>query len=503
MDESTVVSNLFPPMAPHITQLGLWLGVLVTISFIYIYSNASSSRHVDDKRIHSDSYLPRPPLWPIQGIQQSPQAARVLASIHNPNGFFGGLRLRGFESYNPSILSLPVGAKYDFVVALNGGRREDVSGIGIQYTPKEIYGMLGDFQHIWDQRWNPRQLSFISDEDRLRLDTLIQLGDPFVFQNCGVDEPGLSFRYSPGPDSPRLFWSDLGEPLLLYHSNPPDWGMNYCRIPYLVDMRAVYPELKNVLDAISHDPPIRFSESVMLFHGGQDIVEKGWSLMTDMLTGEAYFHRNLIPQTISHFNVTTQTIGPPFRAAANRKENCLLRKLDWTRSYQDDEFSVHQAGPVMRFTLCNRGECKPNIHNTVHVSLIHRLFTTNGKFFERRVITFNTTYPFNYISVSKPTFYHGVLETQIVHTCSMSVLARSLRSRQDRRPAHAAKPVPLYLANGPHFGLTSLTPDGTSDFELSHAFLDDEIVIAFGLDDKDGGWIDTLASDIIADQIMC
>jgi len=181
----------------------------------------------------------------------------------------------------------------------------------------------------------------------------------------------------------------------------------------------------------------------------------------------------------------------------------LIRKLDWTRAYQDEQYEVHQASPAIRITLCNRGECLPDIHNTVYVSLFHRVFTTNGKFFERRIITWNTTFPFNYVSVSKPIFYHGVLETQIVHTSSLCLLPRSLRSRQDRRPAHAAKPVPLYLSNGPHYGFSSLVPDGTSDFELSHGYLDDEIMIAFGLDDKDGGWIDTLVSELIADQIMC
>jgi len=254
---------------------------------------------------------------------------------------------------------------------------------------------------------------------------------------------------------------------------------------------------------VHHNTPIRYSTSVALNCSGQKIVEKGWNYLKDMQTGQVYFHRNLVPQTISHFNTTSLVLGPPSIGAETREDNCLVRVLDWTRPAYTKPFELLQAGPAIKFTLCNRGECVPDIHNTVYVSLVHRLFSGGEKFYERRIVTMNTTAPFDYISVSKPIFFHGVLESQVIYSSSMAVMARSLRIRQDRRPAHAAKPVQLYVPGRPEYSFSSLFPDNTSYYELSHAYLNDEILIAFGIDDKDGGWIDCSAKEIINDHIMC
>lgn len=36
-----------------------------------------------------------------------------------------------------------------------------------------------------------------------------------------------------------------------------------------------------------------------------------------------------------------------------------------------DRVKFHHASPLLRVTLCRRGECKPDIHNTVLFAIIH------------------------------------------------------------------------------------------------------------------------------------
>lgn len=56
------------------------------------------------------------------------------------------------------------------------------------------------------------------------------------------------------------------------------------------------------------------------------------------------------------------------------------------------------------------GECDPNdAQNRVYIGLVHAVHKGNGdhyeRHYERRLISLNSTAPFNYISISKPLMY--------------------------------------------------------------------------------------------------
>lgn len=49
-------------------------------------------------------------------------------------------------------------------------------------------------------------------------------------------------------------------------------------------------------------------------------------------------------------------------------KNCVSDIVDM------EYVKFHHATPLLRVTLCNRGECVPNAHNTVLFGMIHMKF---------------------------------------------------------------------------------------------------------------------------------
>lgn len=74
---------------------------------------------------------------------------------------------------------------------------------------------------------------------------------------------------------------------------------------------------------------------------------------------------NLIPQEIYKYDPTGALLkavdpNPP-------QHNCLTEVIGAER----DHVKFHHATPLLRATLCRRGECTPDIHNTVLFGIIH------------------------------------------------------------------------------------------------------------------------------------
>lgn len=101
----------------------------------------------------------------------------------------------------------------------------------------------------------------------------------------------------------------------------------------------------------------------------------------------------------------------------------------------------HHATPLLRATMCRRGDCVPDIHNTVLFGIIHikyhplvrhlssvEMFEADPGvsqpylFYERRVVTWNVTAPYEYLSVSKPLTYSGTNQADPIFTVSISCM---------------------------------------------------------------------------------
>ncbi len=77
---------------------------------------------------------------------------------------------------------------------------------------------------------------------------------------------------------------------------------------------------------------------------------------------------------------------------------CVARAHKW------DPRANHQASPLYRLTLCERG-CAAHEGNTVNVAVTHAKL--RGRQYMKYFMTYNTTAPFNPISVGPAMFVHG------------------------------------------------------------------------------------------------
>ena len=99
-----------------------------------------------------------------------------------------------------------------------------------------------------------------------------------------------------------------------------------------------------------------------------------------------------------------------------RTPNCISIALgEFGHVPKPNPVEIHQSTPFLEVVLCTNdqvreGRCDPNDpENRVYIGLVHAVHKGNGdhyeRHYERRLITLNSTAPFNYISISKPLMY--------------------------------------------------------------------------------------------------
>jgi hypothetical protein len=236
-----------------------------------------------------------------------------------------------------------------------------------------------------------------------------------------------------GPEDPRIFWSHLGEPLLMYNSIGA-FNSIHCRHIYLVDLRSVYPGLNDTL-AHNFQSPIRFRNSTPLIYPGQQGLQKNWAPFTDA-TGQIYVHTDLVPQRIYKIALPENNLPGYFSPgtelnilqpviASSSPQNCVTKVLDLHRyagenssgdgekSTDDPNVLIHQSTPFLEVVLCTStdvlsGSCdEQDPRNRIYLGIFHVLHSPDQRprYYERRVITLNSIPPFEYISISKPLIY--------------------------------------------------------------------------------------------------
>jgi hypothetical protein len=234
-------------------------------------------------------------------------------------------------------------------------------------------------------RWEPRRLSNMTNE----LSTLLELSSSsnHTFESCGNDAPGMFYLNVQGPEDPRVFWSSLGEPLLLYNSHSVKYQSKHCRVMHIVDLRSVCRMLRTQLDDIGYNAPMRFPESTAIEGEDQYYIEKNWALLTDYGNpDQIYFHRTLIPRHISKWNALApgdKLENVLLESRSSIHNNCLEQLLPLENQPQNVKVSIHQTTIPITITLCNRGQCTPDIHNTVHLVIGHWSHKTEPRFYER------------------------------------------------------------------------------------------------------------------------
>jgi len=401
----------------------LLLVILLVILYEFNPPFPSSSRSPS----HKIATIEHRPIKP-----KSESRVLLLASRLHFWGIYDTIEFPQYAGFNPSIIALPAHTASEkanlVVIAREQFRTETIDGHKVQ--PRALVGgilRIGDEDSASRGRWDPRHYPRIRSEWKIeRLNRLIR-SDDFRFPKCEPD-PDNWFWNNQGPEDGRVFWSHLGEPLVIYHSISPT-NSDLCRLMYIVDLRSVYTlMLEIVLRTVDH-PPIRFTESVPLLIAGQNGMHKNWAPFTDRL-GDVFIHVYLVPQTIYKLNLNTDTSShtvPTFSSPASElailepfvmqgpdEWNCLTVALNGS--------DVHQSSPFLELILCNyadarSGACSPDDpKNRVYIGIFHVIHPEDRSFYEPRILTFESTYPFTYVSLSKPLVY-GMTLLPLNHQC--------------------------------------------------------------------------------------
>src|SRR5277367_24318 len=417
---------------------------------------------------------------------------KMLSSRLDFWGLSSGIEYPDYRGNNPSMLSLPhhlPDGNATLVVVANVplGPPELIDGNEINM--RTVFASILDVaeQRSPVPRTEPRNYPLIQSHSLNRLDDLV-FSDHNSFPECDMYP---IFRNIQGPEDGRLFWSSLGEPLMI-HNSPSPKNSNLCRVLYLVDLRVVYPILRDIISA-----PIRFDRSVALLIPGQDGIHKNWAPFTDSV-GDVFVHVNLIPQTIYKLNTPIADL-PTYSSPASdllptlepvvfqtlEEPNCIrsiLNDVDWE--------AIHQASPFIEVILCTSAEvrsreCDPNDPaNRLYVGVLHVQDKSRWPtFYEPRIMTLNSSAPFNYVSVSRPLFYSsspieisvdmvvGTSQWQQIYTVSLTV---------HKSPVSAI-----------------------SDRGSTVAFLDDWLFVSYGVADDSSYFALVTVKEIMTDHEMC
>jgi hypothetical protein len=358
-------------------------------------------------------------------LQTAPYAILPIIPVVSQLDFWGlpeTIEFSGINTFNPALLSFPnnddSGSNRSLVVITSEEyKTEEMDGAEVQ--PRQLIAGILDIVDDLDpkRRWIPGEYPKSVSHSVQILENLVHSHDT-QSPKCEPDPLGL-FYNNQGPEDGRLVWSHLGEPLLIYHSISPKHS-KFCRGFYLVDFRTVYPAFEHVLSPHSLSPPIRFPGSVPLSFAGQEGLHQAWSLFTDY-AGQVLIHVNLVPQKIYKLRLdnysadSLPTISSPASDLVTldpiiidtEERNCLTLAL--TRFTKDE---IHQSGsPFIELVLCTSSgikasSCDPNNPgNRAYIGVIEAQHGQDAIFHETRIVLLNSSYPFNYIGVSKPLKY--------------------------------------------------------------------------------------------------
>ncbi|KAK9451949.1 uncharacterized protein V1518DRAFT_409981 [Limtongia smithiae] len=490
------LSRVFRPLI----LLATLFAVLYFVMTVSIDTSARSSAVLTD----GDGILPgdldQAFLTPERNCpaEKASRPRSLLPSISNPYMTAMKIAFRGPQSSksdtgahrtNPSIIALPKGSEFPYVAFSS-------------YVTGNKYSIYACFVKRARMQISRRMaLQCVDEPSKININTREDA-------TCR-DDLYLSLRS--GAQVPRVFLSPNGEPLLTYSANSETACVGY----WVVDMRTVYSQLKKYFEGI----PIRYQKPVELLRPGKmSDLEQNWVLMFE--GNETYVQQDLNPRVFSEALATTNL--------APKSYDCLNKLTNDNRN-----LVLRQSTNTLRLSLCEF-PCTATEANTVLISIIHIKYLEGYRpYYERRVLMTSSKFPFNVIGVSRPLLYAGTDEQMKIYTTSISwdSTQPSRSSRPDLRNLNLKdymikRPVEVTVESEQpeeehehrkreenseqqqqeevvrDYTLANPQLSGfTSDYY--HGYLNDVVLIGFGIEDKESAVIDVLASDLVSCIQLC
>ncbi|KAK7432170.1 hypothetical protein QQZ08_001115 [Neonectria magnoliae] len=201
------------------------------------------------------------------------------------------------------------------------------------------------------------------------------------------------------------------------------------------------------------------------------IMEKNWFPFWDT-AGQMYIHYDIAPKRVFSQISPYGSAGPDLASlAASSDDQCLSKYLPKLPLELE---SIHQATNSLQITMCRKEDasCVPDETNTFIFTIVqHKTYYNYHGVYEPYVVVFHQRAPFEIYAISqKPVWIHG-------------------------REKHIDRDT------SDMFYVTSMSWKNRS--QRYHGYLDDELFIAFGIEDEKAGGIDVLAWDLLQNLGIC
>ncbi|RSL78004.1 hypothetical protein CEP51_008584 [Fusarium floridanum] len=200
-------------------------------------------------------------------------------------------------------------------------------------------------------------------------------------------------------------------------------------------------------------------------------VEKNWFLFWDS-NGQLYAHYDVTPKRSFALVNGDGSVGPdlaPFSQESD--ERCMAKYFPKLGPKLE---SIHQATNSLQITTCNRNDpnCVPDESNTFLFTIIqHKTYFSYHSVYEPYVMVFKQQAPFDIHAISRqPIWIHG----------------------REKHPDKSTSDM---------FYVTSMSWKQRG--QKYHGFLDDEIFLAFGIEDEKAAGINVLAGDLFKNLGAC
>lgn len=294
-----------------------------------------------------------------------------------------------------------------------------------------------------------------------------------------------------GPHDIRMFYGPEA-PYITYGSH----SAFSCHGMWVHDLRALVPEL----DAISYIKDTLFSSEPKEFLEPIDIqrpppydhIEKNYFLFWD-LEGTTYVHQDLWPERV----LTTLFANGSVSGNLSPKEDqtCLSSLLPNLSLYTHTTpgikvNAIHQSTNSLLVTLCSRNdpECVPSASNTVIMAIFqHKEYYESHALYHPYALLFNATSPFDVRAVSRRALW---------------IKGRDMLTRKtDAIYWRIFDDDLLPKGHTEMFFVTSvnwMTPGSGY-----HGFIDDDVLVGFGIEDTRSAVIDIKMEDLLQDLTWC
>lgn len=272
------------------------------------------------------------------------------------------------------------------------------------------------------------------------------------------------FQMNIGPHDARVFMGPKG-PLVVYGSN----SIFTCFGQFVQDLRALV-DWGNDLDDLPGPADFRAGTELQRPPPWNSL-EKNWFLFWDT-EGRVFVHHDIVPKRVFTQLNLDGSVSPDLSVFSSDQDAKCMEKL--LPQLAPELESIHQATNSLQITLCKREDtgCIPDDGNTfIFVIFQHKTYYDFHSVYEPYVMLFRNHPPFDVYAISRlPLWIHG---------------------REQRSDTGSSD----------MFYVTSMSWKARG--QKYDGYLDDEMFLAFGIEDAQAGGIDLQANAVLEGLQLC